>query len=214
MPKPSRNFRPLTDVGVQLNIPQYARKWQALDNTYVDQGRIRKRPGLRVYGSIETVASAGVPTALIEVPTNQETLVQDRLTPDSTSLNTTWTITGAATVHAAIDEDPADDAATMVEADTNGDKFRVGFSNTSNLTDDYVGGFVILGRARNTITDAVSTLKVSYFDGIAEYELGSVEINASSTSEAGDIWQDFAIPVLLNPTNGARWSTSEIDGLQ
>lgn len=209
MAKVVQKYRPLDSEGVALHRPAYERKWSALDNTWPDQGRVRKRPGIKLYGPYEKgTDKVGIPTALIEVPTTKETLTMETLVPTATVSAPNWSIFGAATVHEAIDEDPPDNNSTYVYSSVDGAKITVTFSNPS-ATWDLVEGITIRGRARNdTYAGGLGALNI--YSGATL--LGTVYVTGYSIDET-DQWSDFALDVPINPGTGRRWTVAEINGL-
>jgi hypothetical protein len=190
------------------------RKFTKLDNTVVDEGNLRKRPGLQIYGPY-TLDTTELPAAiidLIEYPTNLEFRWTEELLPTITHANA-WTLTGAATAHAAVDDVPHDAATTyMAEADQAG-IVTLGFANLSQARDS-VGGveIFVVGRVEGP-NNVYGEVKVSYNDATTDYEIGRIKLTAGYDIES-DNWQMVMLESPFNPKTGAMWTDAEIDGIR
>lgn len=216
MSKPKVEFRPLADEGMDFRKPAYARKYNLLQNTLPYQGNLTKRPGMRTYGPYQHEATyiPGPCVGLIEVDTNTEAFAVARLIPDGTIDNVTWTITGAATVHEAIDDSPPDDDTTKVDTDTANDYFSVTFANPAT-SPEAVYGITIGGRIRNKALSGIITPVEVYLstDGAAWSLMGTIYVNTFQWDET-NAWQDWQIFSMAHPVTEVPYTLSELQALR
>jgi hypothetical protein len=209
---------PIGSVGVEKNKKRTETIFSDLDNCVMHHGTLRVRPGVQAIGPIHSTdgTEPGIPTiitALDEPTVTQPTQLGETLRPNATSSNN-WTLSGDATAHACLDDNPPDDFATKIVSASDTSKAVLGFSNTTK-TYNTITGALIRFRARNSGEQLglISYLKVSW---AGSTEIQTVPITACFENGAeGDIedWQEICVPMYNHPLTGGKMSSSTIDNM-
>jgi hypothetical protein len=133
-----------------------------------------------------------------------------RLQPTSTQLNDTFSIVGAATVHAAVDDDPGppevpDDATTHVyRTATTQQRFRCGIEPAPSATS--IASVTLYARGYNA-SATTSGWKLYIYVDSTNYD-GTLQTNTSWDPDGTDskTWT-------TNPATGDAWTKDEIDNI-
>jgi len=221
--KTARAYFPLDVNGMDSSRPLNQVAWRRLTNVLIDDGWFVTRPGLRPVGppSQDTSSrAAGVITFLREAVAwgDEDSSVgsQQVLIPNATIANTGWTITGAASVHAALDEAAPDDATTKVRAVTSGSTMTLDFASLSPSA-EFIDTVILHFRAVAT-KPAKQKIFAYYGNGALDGELiGSVEISNCSydnvEENVSDGYMDFFLPVPV-AQDGYPWIESTVNAFQ
>jgi hypothetical protein len=214
---------PIDAAGLDFSRPVDQRVWHELTNVYFNNGFLETRPGLRPVGPLSqdiTSRRAGAITAIAEgrnwSAEASSVGTKQRLAPTSTLANTGWTITGAATVHAAIDDtDPPDDYTTYVNATTAGSSFQVGFADLTG-TPDFIDDLIVHFRAVGTIPGKQKIqLLTAGSTQIDEVEITNTDYDDdASAPQVG--FMDFYVPVPAKHSteyagSGLAWALTSVN---
>jgi len=212
-----KRVAPLDADGMNLSRPANQVLWTLLQNVVITSGRIESRPGLVPVGPRSqdvTTISPGIPAVIMQAQQylDEDTSIgkQERLAPTSTVSAGTWAITGAATVHEALDDNPPDEGTTKVDSSTDADAFRLGFANPSN-TLDVVDGVIIYTRARAKVPGERAVLTVTdIFGTYGTIDLSSGQFDSDAVLQPG--WQDYFLFAPIRP-NGDPWKKTDVNSI-
>lgn len=208
---------PLDAQGLDFSRPRDQRLWSALTNVWFNDGRLETRPGLRPVGPPSqdvSLRSGGIITAIGENRNwaSETTSIgtQQRRVPTSTTFNSGWTITGAATVHEAIDDTVPDEYTTNVFASTSLSAFTVGFADLAGAP-DFVDDVVLHVRAVANLPlrqQLHFNLGPTVGSGIGIVELSNTDYDSAEGTNDG--FMDFYLPFRLTDMTPGQFDAAQV----
>ena len=218
---PLINLNPIDSEGIRLDRPAHEVRWRKLTNVVFRDGSLVNRPGFEEFGDDSPVDMSSLPVepapviGIMEVHNPGSSITGRESWAYSTEIirpdGSSDVVAGWTGDHTALDETPP--GGDVISTSTAGAQKALTFANASG-TYDVVAGYLIRIRARNTIQGGFSTIKLYSRSGGVNYAIpdGTLNVYAYEAAETAD-WNEFAIPVHINPVDGAHLVSGDITAL-